>query len=253
MQEINLYDLLKYYARNWLILLSAVFVGAIIGLAYTFFIQTPLYKSEATVLIVGERTTQDSAIINNNYLELFKSRRVLEPVIEKQTYDGDYNQLLKLSTATNAKETDVIRVSIADTNAEKSEQLLSASLGTFKKEASSLYGSNNIKIVDAASLPKTAYNVSFPLQLGLSIIAILAITIVILFFVYDYYTSQIAPSNKSDTTKKKKVKKPVNKNKRTSKVVSPKSTSKLRSFLSVFYKKPILVIPTSTKRSAVAK
>lgn len=119
MQEINLYDLLKYYARNWLILLSAVFVGAIIGLAYTFFIQTPLYKSEATVLIVGERTTQDSAIINNNYLELFKSRRVLEPVIEKQTYDGDYNQLLKLSTATNAKETDVIRVSIADTNAEK--------------------------------------------------------------------------------------------------------------------------------------
>lgn len=188
MQEINLYDLLRYYARNWLLLLSALFIGAIIGLSYTNFVQTPLYKSDATMLVVGARTAQD-ATINNNYTELFKSRRVLETVIEQQGYKGNYDQLLARTTATNDKNTDIIKVSIADPDPKKSEQLLSASLEIFKKEAGTLYNSNNIKTVDPASLPSSSYNVNLFLQVGLSMAATTLITIVALFFVYDYRMS----------------------------------------------------------------
>lgn len=203
MQEINLYDLLRYYARNWLLLLSAVFVGAIIGLTYTNFIQTPLYKSDATMLVVGARTSQD-ATINNNYTELFKSRRVLETVIEQQGYSGSYEQLLGRTTATNDKNTDIIKVSIADPDSNKSEQLLSASLEIFKKEASSLYNSSNIKTVDAASTPAQSYNVNLLLQTGLAVAATFFLVIVALFFVYDYRMSnpvQLPPAKSKKTTK----------------------------------------------------
>lgn len=212
-EEINLYDLLKYYAKNWLILLSALFVGAIIGLVYTSFVQTPLYKSEATMIVVGNRTATDSTI-NNNYTELFKSRRVLETVIADKGYDGDYEQLLARTTATNDKDTDVLRVSMADTDARKSEQLLAASLDVFKEEAAALYGSDaedsnsNIKTVDTANVPVAAYNVNVLLQVGLAISASFFLAVIVLFFIYDYRTSQAPPTTKIGSGKKPKSTKP---------------------------------------------
>ncbi len=225
MQEINLYDLLKYYARNWLLLLSAVFIGAIIGLVYTNFIQTPLYKSDATMLVVGARTSQD-ATINNNYTELFKSRRVLETVIEQQGYKGDYEQLLSRTTATNDKNTDIIKVSISDTEPKKSEQLLSASLEVFKKEASTLYDSNNIKTVDPASLPSSSYNVNLLLQVGLSMAATALLVIIALFFVYDYRMSNPVPAQAAKPKKAAKAATTKSTSKTTKKLAKKATTAK---------------------------
>lgn len=189
MEEINLYDLLRYYARNWLNLLSAVLIGAIIGVVYTAFIQTPLYKSDATMLVVGARTSSTDNTINNNYTELFKSRLVLESTIETQGYSGDYEQLLARTTATNDKNTDVIKVSIADTEPKESQRLLSVAVEAFKSQASKIYGSNNIKTVDNATLPTKPYNVNIITQVGLAMAAAFFLAIIVLFFTYDYATS----------------------------------------------------------------
>ena len=217
-QEINLYDLLRYYARNWLNLLSAVLVGAIIGLVYTAFIQTPLYKSDATMLVVGARTSSTDTTINNNYTELFKSRLVLESTIEKQGYSGDYEQLLARTTATNDKNTDVIKVSISDTEPEKSQQLLSAAAEAFKAQASKIYGSNNIKTVDNATLPTKPYNVNVVTQVGLAMAAAFFLAVIVLFFIYDYATSYKGTG--SAATSKPAKKKPARKKTSTKKVAT---------------------------------
>ena len=260
MEEINLYDLLKYYAKNWLILLSAIFVGAIIGLVYTGFVQTPLYKSEATMLVVGSRTAQDSTI-NNNYTELFKSRRVLNTVIEAEGYSGDYNQLVGRTTATNEKDTDVIRVSIADTDARKSEQLLAASLDVFKEEATGLYGSNatgtsNIKTVDTANVPIKAYNVNVLLQIGLAVSASFFLAIIVLFFIYDYRSSQAPPATKSGSVKKPKSTRPKNAKQTKDKPAASKAKTTEPVRRRSFYERAktllvgIPVEPTTTKSKA---
>ncbi len=62
MQEINLYDLMRYYAKNWLNLLGALFIGAIIGVGYTAIVQTPLYKSNATLIVTGRSSSTDTTI-----------------------------------------------------------------------------------------------------------------------------------------------------------------------------------------------
>ena len=201
MQEINLYDLMRYYAKNWLNLLGALFIGAIIGVGYTAIIQTPLYKSNATLIVTGRTSSTDTTI--NNYAELFKSRLVLESVVNDKHYDGNYEQLLDHTTATTDKNTDVLRVSIADSNPQKSQELLMASVETFKDRAGNIYNNpNNIKVVDAASLPTKPYNVNALMQIGLTTAAAFFIAIVALFFVYDYTNSNPARTRATKKSKK---------------------------------------------------
>lgn len=215
MQEINLYDLVKFYARNWGAILTALFVGAIVGLIYTFYIQTPLYKSEATALVVNGGTADTK--LNNNYTELFQSRRVLDVVIDDHDYDGNYEQLLSRTTATNDKDTDILKVSIADPDPRKSRDMLSTALESFSTEAGKLYGSENIKIVDSATLPTDPYNVKILQQVGLASTASFFLAVIAMFFVYDYRlsgggttkvaTTATVPAEKKPTTTKPKTSK----------------------------------------------
>lgn len=253
MQEINLYDLLRYYGRNWLNLLSALLVGAIIGVVYTAFIQTPLYKSDATLLVVGARSSATDSTINNNYTELFKSRLVLGSTIEKQGYSGNYEQLLARTTATNDKNTDVIKVSIADTDPVKSQQLLSESVDTFKRQASTIYGSNNIKTVDTATLTYTAYNVKPLQQIALAMAAVFFLAVIVLFFIYDYTTSYKADSGAATKgSKKGTTKKPVAK-KATTKASVPIKQQRSSSYVSSLLRRLSVMFAGDVKEPTVKK
>ena len=202
MQEINLYDLMRYYAKNWLNLLGALLLGAIIGLTYTKIVQVPLYKSEATMIITGRTSVADNA--NNNYAELFKSRLVLETVVRDKGYNGTYEQLLSRTTATTDKSSDVLRVTIADPDPKISQLLLKSSVDTFKKQAKGIYtNSENIKTVDTASLPSSPYNVKVTMQIGLAMAATFFTAIIALFFVYDYKNSNPARTKATAKTAKK--------------------------------------------------
>ena len=192
MQEINLYHLLKYYAQNWATILSFLILGLLAGLIYNNVIQTPLYKSEATLLLVnpaGQRTTQDAVLINN-YVELFKSRRVLEPVIREHNYGGSYDQLVGNVEAVNDEDTEIIKVAISSDNAKMSQALTEGAVASFKQEAKTLYNATNITTVDEATNPSEPYNVKELPQLGIGATGGLFTSLLLLFFVYDYKTSK---------------------------------------------------------------
>ena len=193
MEEINLYDLMRFYARKWLTIATVVMIGAILGVIYTFFVQQPQYKSTATLLLIGTgRTSNQESVVLNNYVQLFESRRILEPVIAEQKYDATYDKLAANTSAENVKNTDIINVSISTTNPKTSKALLEAAIEKFREEAKTLYGDGAIKInvVDAADAPIVPTNVRPIQQIGLAIVAAFALAIVALFFIYDYTTAQ---------------------------------------------------------------
>lgn len=193
MEEINLYDLMRFYARKWLTIATVVMIGAILGVIYTFFVQQPQYKSTATLLLVGTgRTSNQDSVVLNNYVQLFESRRILEPVIAEQKYDSTYDKLAANTSAENVKNTDIINVSISTSSPKTSKALLEAAIEKFRNEAKTLYGDGAIKInvVDAADAPVTPTNVRPIQQIGLAIVAAFALAIVALFFIYDYTTAQ---------------------------------------------------------------
>lgn len=205
MEEINLYDLMRFYARKWLTIATVVMIGAILGIIYTFFVQQPQYKSTATLLLVGTgRASNQESVVLNNYVQLFESRRILEPVIAEQKYDATYDKLAANTTAENVKNTDIINVSITTSNPKTSKALLEAAIEKFRNEGKTLYGDGAIKInvVDAADAPIAPTNVKPIQQVGLATVAAFALAVVALFFEYDYAVAQkVAKSSKSTATR----------------------------------------------------
>ena len=211
MEEINLYDLLRFYAKKWLVIVSVALFGAIIGVFYTYYVQQPVYKSSATILLIGtDRTSANTeSVVLNNYVSLFTSHRVLDPVIEKQDYEPGYDKLVAETTAENTKNTDIISVSMGTGDPKTSKALLENAIEEFCSQAKELYGNNSVKIsiVDAASLPASPANVKPLQQIGIATVAAIALAIIVLFFMYDYRHSTIAVATTASTGKTASAKK----------------------------------------------
>ncbi|MGV9002312.1 MAG: YveK family protein [Candidatus Saccharimonadaceae bacterium] len=187
MEEINLYKLLRFYVRNWLLVASLTLLGLAAGLAYNQFIQVPMYKSSSTLLFInpaGRGSTQDSTWLNN-YVQLFESRRVIEPVMNDEHINETFDQFIGSVSAVNDKGTEVIRLTVATSDPKKSEAFLRKAVISFKSEAKQLYGSDNLRVVDDASDAVPPYNVKKGLQLAIATGAGFVLSLIVLFFIYD--------------------------------------------------------------------
>lgn len=213
-QEINIYHLLRFYVTKWAWIISASLIGVIAGFIYSNYIQTPLYKSDATLLVIAPSdgaAVQNTTLINN-YIELFESRRVLEPVIDEQKLGMSYENLLGSVAATNSKSTQVIKVSITTEDAHTSQRALEGAVKSFKQQVAKLYSSDNVHVVDDANLPSASYNIRENITLAVAGTASAVLSIVILFFVYDFnlsrgkYTTSNSVVVTKTQTKVKKIK-----------------------------------------------
>ncbi len=185
MEEINLYKLLGYYVRNWLLILSITLTGLVAGLVYNQFIQTPMYKSNATLLVIKEAGAAQDTTLLNNYVQLFQSRRVLEPVIKSQNLDMTYEQLSSGVSAVNEKNTEVLQVSVSTKNPEVSQKFLAAAVDSFRAQVQEIYNRRNVTVVDNASDAEPPFNVNKPLQLAIATGAGFVVSLLVLFFIYD--------------------------------------------------------------------
>lgn len=212
MQEINLYNLIKYYAKKWRVIVALTALGLLAGLVYNGFVQKPLYKSDAKLILVSTQVkpaTSDPTLINN-YIDLIKSRRVLEPVLEKEHSSLSYDKLSQLVQATNQKDTAVIDVTVTTSDAKQSKSLTNDITDSFKAAVTALYSTDNIIVVDPAVAATAPYNVKPALQLVVATLGGLLLSVIGLFFAYDYYQSRPQKKTASNkllqTTKKPVVK-----------------------------------------------
>jgi len=231
--EINLYDLLAHYAKYWLFIVLSTIIGLAAGMAYTNLIQVPVYKSDATLILVDSipNSTKDATQINN-YLELLKSRRVLQPVINENQLGQTYGELSKSITTSNDKDTEVVKISVSISDPAKSQRVLDDTIVSFKREVKKLYNNDNIEVIDSASLPSEPANVKSTLQITLGAIAGFLFSIIVVFFIYDYRLSRAANPElfaKAPEEPKKEVKKKKAKKKKPTKPSGPGLIARLKT------------------------
>jgi len=224
-QEINLYHLLKFYAKNWFVIVIATVIGLSAGVIYNNFIQVPMYKSTATLLVINTdvKDAASTATLINNYSEIIKSRRVLENVITSNNINLSYEALAGSVDTTTSKDTQVIKLNVTTKSPQDSEKVTNGIISTFKTEIKNLYNKENIKIVDTASYSSTPYNVRTGLQLILASMVGFMGSIIGLFFLYDYRLNNPKPKK---TAKKKTAKKATPVKKTTKKAPAKKKTVK---------------------------
>lgn len=167
-EEIDLKELLSYYKSKIVFIIIVLIFVIGVGNAYTLLTRTPMYKSETSIVLVSENKENYNTTelqLNKNlvgtYTEIIKSRKVLEPVIKNLKLKTSYNKLKNRVTVTSVQNTEIIKVTVADSNPKEAKKIANEIAKVFSTEIQQIYNLNNVTVVDKAIAATSAYNVNY--------------------------------------------------------------------------------------------
>lgn len=160
-------DLREYFGiikkRFWIIALITT-IAIVVSGAISFFVLTPVYEAKSTLIVNTEKNEETQMITGDQfnvtqklavtYGEIIKSRSVLDDVIKNLKLDDRYEDLAKNVTVSPVKDTQIISISVQDTNKEKARDIANEIPKVFKKEAKRITKANDIQVIDKAILPQ---------------------------------------------------------------------------------------------------
>ena len=181
-------DLREYFAiikkRFWIIALITV-VAMVVSGVISFFMLSPVYESKSTLIVNTEKNEETQMITGDQfsvsqklavtYGEIIKSRAVLESVISNLKLDSEYEDLVEQITVSPVKDTQIISISVQDTNPKKARDIANEIPKVFEKEVKRITKANDIQVIDKAILPQGAIkpnkmmNVAIAAVLGMMI------------------------------------------------------------------------------------
>ena len=190
METFDIKEMLDYFKGkiSTIILITAV-VG-IIGCVYGLFIQVPVYKSSAKIVLISDSSemTNNEISLNKNlvgtYTEIIKSKRVLNQVIDNLGLDYSYSKLhgsIEVSSVTN---TEVIVITVTDTDKTLAKDITNEIAEVFEKEIPELYNISNVNILDTAEEAGAPANISVAKQSILFVMVGLVLGLGLVFVLY---------------------------------------------------------------------
>ena len=131
--EIDLWELFQILLKNWLWILLSTLGCAILGLLITMFLITPKYRAEAT-MIVNTRQDQTTTVTNDQinsaqklvdtYSIIIRSRRVVDPIMEKLNIEADYESFVKNIIVESVNDTQVMSIQVENKDPEIALQVV---------------------------------------------------------------------------------------------------------------------------------
>ena len=160
-------DLREYFAiikkRFWIIAIITV-VAMVVSGVISFFVLSPVYEAKTTLIVNTEKSEETQMITGDQfsvsqklavtYGEIIKSRIVLEDVIKNLKLDDKYEQLAGNITVSAVKDTQIISISVQDTNPKKARDIANEIPKVFEKEVKRITKANDIQVIDKAILPQ---------------------------------------------------------------------------------------------------
>ena len=160
-------DLREYFAiikkRFWIIAIITV-VAMVVSGVISFFMLSPVYESKSTLIVNTEKNEETQMITGDQfsvtqklavtYGEIIKSRAVLESVISNLKLDSEYEDLVEKITVSPVKDTQIISISVQDTNPKKARDIANEIPKVFEKEVKRITKANDIQVIDKAILPE---------------------------------------------------------------------------------------------------
>ena len=193
MEEIDISQLLDYFKSKIVYIIFAMALAFAASAIYVYNFRVPEYTSYTTVLLTqsGESINANDLNMNNslvsNYSEIIKSKRVLKQVISNLNLDYEFGQLQGKIVVGEVNDTDLIKISVTDADAELAADIANEIADVFSKEIPIIYGTQNTSIIDVAEVSKVASSAS-ALKIILIITlagAFVAVGVVFVIFYFD--------------------------------------------------------------------
>ena len=132
--EIDLLELFGYYMTKIWWILGAFFLGALIAGLITHFAITPKYTATAKMYMVSSSSQSvvdltDLNIgqsISSDYVELLKTRPIVEGVIKEQGLDYTYNELVNMISLSVVNNTRIIQINVTSTDNKEAMNIANA-------------------------------------------------------------------------------------------------------------------------------
>ncbi|MBZ2405254.1 YveK family protein [Liquorilactobacillus hordei] len=160
----RLFVLLK---KNYLRIILWGILGAIVALIVSFILMTPKYSASID-LLVNQKANNESLQYNvqqadlqaiNTYEDVIKKPVILEPVVkelrQKDNYSGSVKSLEKLVSITNETSSQVLTVTVTDTNAYTAADLANSIGKVFSQKIKKMMKVDNVTIVTKATANTT--------------------------------------------------------------------------------------------------
>jgi capsular polysaccharide biosynthesis protein len=166
MEEIDISQLLDYFKSKIVYIIFAMALAFAASAIYVYNFRVPEYTSYTTVLLTqsGESINANDLNMNNslvsNYSEIIKSKRVLKQVISNLNLDYEFGQLQGKIVVGEVNDTDLIKISVTDADAELAADIANEIADVFSKEIPIIYGTQNTSIIDVAEVSKVASSAS---------------------------------------------------------------------------------------------
>lgn len=162
-EVIDLREYLSIIKKKWFIMaiLCAVCVAA--STVYSFFIAKPVYQAETTLIVKTEKTEGTNSLSNDQvmvsqklaltYGEIIKSRKVLDEVIKNLDLKESNGSLASKISVSTVTDTQIIKVSVQDTNKSNAAKIANEIPKVFAKEAIRIADANGVEVIDKAQTP----------------------------------------------------------------------------------------------------
>ena len=174
MEEIDLKELLSLFWSKKTQIILIVLIFMLIGVIYTVGFVTPKYTSSTTLLLAtSENSTDKSSTITttdvtlnsklvSTYSALVQSKSVLRQVISNLGINISEEELKNNITVTQEKDTEIIKISVTNANANTAEKVANEVAKVFTKKIQEIYKINNVHIVDTAEIETEPSNINHP-------------------------------------------------------------------------------------------
>lgn len=197
-------DLREYFyiikKRAWIIALITVLAMLTSGII-SFFVLSPVYEANTTLIVNTEQSKETNNMITGDQLnvtqkltltygEIIKSRAVLDSVIKKLDLNMEYNELEKAITVSPVKDTQIMSVTVQDTNPKRARDIANAIPNVFTKEVKRITKANSVEVIDKAIVPENPIKPNK--VMNILIAAVLGIMIgLFIVFILEYMDNKI--------------------------------------------------------------
>lgn len=183
MEEIELKKVFKIILNiKWYIAII-ILISILAGVIYSFYLNTPKYKSSTSILLVKSEenesslqsaVTQTDITLNqklvSTYSQIIKSKTVLKSVIDNLELDINETVLSKSITVQAVKDTELIQVSVLNENPELAASIANEIVNVFSKQVKEIYNINNVNVIDKAEVSYVPANINHIKDIGITFI-----------------------------------------------------------------------------------
>lgn len=193
-------DLMELFSALWakktIIILSAVFMALVAFVGTKMFV-TPKYTSVTKLFVMAKNDDisasatyadlQIGSMLTKDYMELVKSRPVLEKTISKLKLDVTPEELAEMITTETPTDTRIMSISVTDDDPKEAKQIADTLRKAVSVQITEIMNADSVNTVEEGNLPTSpsSPNVKKNMMLGALLGLVISMGFIVLIFILD--------------------------------------------------------------------